>query len=333
MAHELRSNDYMFSGKGIKAWHGLGATVDGLLNADEALEAARLTWQVEKKAIMVAGGRKIPDMFATVRSDDQSVLGIVGDQYNVLQNADAFKFFDAVTQQGDAVYETAGSLFGGRRVFITASIPGLIRVGTGDDVLEQYLLLTNSHDGTSAVTAKLVTTRVVCNNTLSVALRERGTSVSIRHSRLMHDRLELATEVMGIANGRLQSLTEELNAFANHRMTDEQVRAFFNRTFGVKGVANDRQHADQEADVKDEKRAIPKLIELYESGAGAEMARGTLWGALNAVTEWTSHYRTYKQHEGGNDKADNKLNSLWFGQSATLADKAMAEARKLVTTR
>lgn len=330
MAHQLQANDFMVSGKGIKAWHGLGATVEGLLTASEALEAARLTWQVEKKAIMVAGGRKIPDMYATVRSDDQSVLGVVGDAYNVLQNADAFRFFDAITDTNEAVYETAGSLFGGRRVFITASIPGLIRVGTGDDVLEQYLLLTNSHDGTSAVTAKLVTTRVVCNNTLTVALREKGASVSIRHSRLMHDRLELAHEVMGIANGRLESLTEEFNAFAKHQMTDEQVRAFFNRTFGVKAGRGDHQFAEQETDVKDEKRAIPQLLELYESGMGAEMTRGTLWGAINAVTEWTSHHRTYKQHEGGNSKADNKLNSLWFGQSASLTDKAMAEARKLI---
>lgn len=330
MAHGLQGNDYMFSGNNIRAWHGLGATVEGLLTAAEALEAAKLNWIVEKKPIMVCGGRKIPDMFATVRNDDQSVLGIVGDAYNVLQNTDAFSFFDTIAERGDAIYETAGSLFGGRKMFITAKIPGLISVGNGEDLSEKYVLLTNSHDGTAAVQAKIIVTRVVCNNTLTAALREGGKSVSIRHSALMHDRLSVASNLLGVANKNFEQMEESFNAFQRHQMTDAEIKNYLLRCFNVAPVKGDQQFKDQESDVKKEQRAIGQILELHEVGKGSDMARGTLWGAFNAVTEWTNHYRTYKEHDGGNSKADNKLNSIWFGQSALLMDRALQEAHKLV---
>lgn len=330
MAHGLRSNDYMFSGNNIRAWHGLGATVEGLLTAAEALQAAKLEWSVEKKPIMVCGGRKIPDMFATIRNDDQSVLGIVGDGYNVLQNADAFSFFDTIAERGDAIYETAGSLFGGKKIFITAKIPGLISVGSGEDLSEKYVLLTNSHDGSAAVQAKIILTRVVCNNTLTAALREDGKSVSIRHSAMMHDRLAMASNLLGVANKKFEAMQESFNAFAKREMTDGEIRNYLLRCFNVASVKGDQQFKNQESDVKKEQRAIAQILELHETGAGADMTRGTLWGAFNAVTEWTNHHRTYKEQEGGNSRADNKLNSIWFGQSAALMDRALQEAHKLV---
>lgn len=331
MASGIQDNDYMFSGNGVRAWHGLGTTVEGLLTAAEALQAAKLDWQVEKKPIMVCGGRKIPDTYATVRTDDQSVLGIVGDNYNILQNTEAFSFFDTIAERGDAVYETAGSLFGGRRIFITAKIPGLIRVGTGEDISEKYILLSNSHDGSTAVQAKVITTRVVCNNTLTLALRERGGTVSIRHSALMQEKLTYASEMLGVANKRFQEMEEAFNAMQSRQMTNEQVKAYLTKCFGMTApVKGDKQHADQESDVSKEKRGIAKALELYETGMGSDMTRGTLWGAFNAVTEFTNHVRTYKQRENGNDRADNKLNSLFFGQSATLGDRAMVEAVKLL---
>ena len=330
MAHQLWSNDYMFSGNNVRAWHGLGATVDGLLTAAEALTAAKLEWAVEKKPIQVCGGKKIPDMYATVRNDDQSVLGIVGDAYNVLQNADAFSFFDTIAERGDAIYETAGSLFGGKKIFITAKIPGLISVGNGEDLSEKYVLLTNSHDGTAAVQAKIIVTRVVCNNTLTAALREGGKAVSIRHSALMHDRLAVASNLLGIANKNFQQMEESFNAFQRHQMNDAEIKNYLLRCFNIAPVKGDQQFKDQESDVKKEARAIGQILDLHEGGKGSDMARGTLWGAFNAVTEWTNHYRTYKEHDGGNSKADNKLNSIWFGQSALLMDRALQEAHKLV---
>lgn len=331
MAHQFQTNDHMVSGNNVRPWHGLGTVVSGLLTARETLEQAKLDWNVIKHPITLQGSDQIvPDAFATIRTDDNSVLGIVGNGYNILQNNDAFNFFDSIAERGDAIYETAGSLFGGRKIFITAKIPGLIQVGTGEDVSEKYVLLTNSHDGTGAVTAKLIVTRVVCNNTLTAALRESGRTVSIRHSQLMHDKLKLASDMLGIANQRFLDMEAQFNAMANVNMTEIQIRDFLNRCFDVNGVKGDKQTEDQEADARDEKRAIAQVMELHESGKGSDMTRGTLWGAFNAVTEWTNHYRTYKERTNGNSREDNKLNSLLFGQSAAVADRALALAGGIV---
>lgn len=334
MAHQFESNDHMVSGMGIRPWHGLGTVVEGLLTAKDTLEQAKLDWSVIKQPITLQGSdRIIPDNFATVRTDDNSVLGIVGNGYTILQNNDAFNFFDTIAERGDAIYETAGSLFGGRKIFITAKIPGLIRVGSGEDVSEKYVLLTNSHDGTGAVSAKLITTRVVCNNTLTMALRESGRTVSIRHSQLMHDKLKVASEMLGIANQRFQDMEQTFNAFLQHKMTETEVKNFLYQVFDTTPVVKgDKQDDNQESDIRDEKdkRAIIQILELHESGKGAEDTRGTLWGAFNAITEWTNHYRTYKQRESGNSREDNKLQSIFFGQSAALADRAIDIGKKLV---
>lgn len=325
MAHELRSNDHMVSGMGIRPWHGLGTVVEGLLTARETLEAAKLDWEVVKHPITLQGSdRIIPDNFATVRTDDKSTLGIVGNSYTILQNVDAFNFFDSVAERGDAIYETAGSLFGGRKIFITAKIPGLIRVGLAgnEDISEKYILLTNSHDGTGAVTVKLVTTRVVCNNTLTAALREGGRGISIRHSQLMHDKLAVAAQTIGIANKRFLEMEETFNQFANVNMRETEVRDFLRKCFELP--------SDIEKTSDKDKRAIAQVMELHEAGKGAEFTRGTLWGAFNAVTEWTNHYRTYKERDGGNTRENNKLNSLFFGQSAALIDRSFDLAKELV---
>lgn len=325
MAHQLQSNDYMASGNNIRPWHGLGAIVEGLMTAQEALIQARLGWTARKHPITLQGSEQIiPDSFAVTRDDDNSVLGIVGNSYQILQNADAFNFFDSIAERGDAVYETAGSLFGGRKIFITAKIPGLIRVGSGEDISEKYILLTNNHDGTGAVTAKIIVTRVVCNNTLTAAMRESGRSVSIRHSSQMHDKLAVASEVLGIANSRFQQMEESFNQMAAIQMKEQDVKNFLMRCFEVE--------MDSKPDTDDKyknQRAVIQCLELHESGKGSEMTRGTLWGAFNAITEWTSNYRTYKDR-GNSSKEDNKVNSIFFGQSSTLTDRAMAEAGKII---
>lgn len=326
MAHQLFSNDYMASGNGVRPWHGLGAIVEGLMTAQEALQHARLGWTARKHPITLQGSEQIiPDNFAVTRDDDNSVLGIVGTSYEILQNADAFNFFDSICERGDAVYETAGSLFGGRKIFITAKIPGLIQVGSGEDVTEKYILLTNSHDGTGAVTAKLVMTRVVCNNTLTVAMNEGGRSIRVRHSKQMHDKLAIAASLMGIANKRFVEMEESFNRMAAIQMKEQDVRDFLMRCFDAS--PGDVAKADSDEKYKNQ-RAVIQCLELHESGKGSEMTRGTLWGAFNSITEWTSHHRTYKDRNSS--KEDNKVNSIFFGNSSNLTDRALVEAGRIV---
>jgi phage/plasmid-like protein (TIGR03299 family) len=325
MAHHIESNDYMASGNGIRPWHGLGSIVEGMMTAQDALREARLGWTARKHPITLAGtDRIIPDQYAVTRDDDNSVLGIVGSSYEILQNADAFNFFDTIAERGDAIYETAGSLFGGRRIFITAKIPGLIQVGSGEDVTEKYILLSNSHDGTSAVSAKLVMTRVVCNNTLTAAMRESGRSISIRHSQLMHEKIRMATEMLGVANKRFIEMEQSFNEMLKVKMTEQDVKKYLMSVFDIQEPKTEDDRKSKDA------RAVIQCLELHETGKGSEMTRGTLWGAMNAVTEWTSHHRTYKERAGGNTRVDNKGNSILFGNSSALTERAVAMATKRI---
>lgn len=182
MAHQLHFNDatgkYSFFSVKEKAWHGLGIIVDQYPTSKEALQFAGLDYLVEKRPLFTYDnenhiadeetGTKIPevsvpDYFATMRTDNETVLGVVGKDYEVVQNMDAFSFFDSIVEGEGVMYETAGALGKGERIFITAKLPGYIRVGN-DDCLEKYLFLTTSHDGYGSIMAAFTPTRICCNN-------------------------------------------------------------------------------------------------------------------------------------------------------------------------
>jgi phage/plasmid-like protein (TIGR03299 family) len=192
MAHNLFYNEQtdkvsFFSVK-EKAWHGLGQIVADYPTSAEAIRYAGLDYTVEKRPLFTnalnndltgfdpdfaTSKLDVPAFFATVRNDNDSVLGVVGKDYEVVQNADAFQFFDAIVGGGDGIkYETAGALGKGERIFITAKLPDYIKVGK-QDMIEQYLFLTTSHDGFGSITAAFTPTRIVCNNTLNAALRNQ----------------------------------------------------------------------------------------------------------------------------------------------------------------
>lgn len=180
MAHELeiRNGKASMMYVGDLPWHGLGTALQKPATATEAIKAAKLDWEVVKTPVYacVGNNRLVPtDSFAVVRSDmvdkpECEVLGVVGKDYTPLQNRDAFSFFDPIAGEGAAIYHTAGVLAGGRRVWMLAKLPGETRV-IGDDISHKYLLLFNSHDGSGAVGVKFTPVRVVCQNTLTMALQ------------------------------------------------------------------------------------------------------------------------------------------------------------------
>jgi phage/plasmid-like protein (TIGR03299 family) len=178
---------------GDPPWHNLGIRLDHPATAEEAIEAAQLDYTVKKKPLRAVIHAKrhaeVGDHFATVRLDTGDVLGVVGSRYEVIQNRDAFAFFDALVGDDEAIYHTAGVLGKGERIWILAKLPDYIRVGK-NDLVEKYLLLTNSHDGSSLVRAKLTPIRVVCQNTLSVALNGSEQEVRIRHTANAREKLE-----------------------------------------------------------------------------------------------------------------------------------------------
>jgi phage/plasmid-like protein (TIGR03299 family) len=182
MAHNLNFNEqtgkYSFFSVKEKAWHGLGQIVEGYPNSAEGLKFAGLNYTVEKRKLFTFDNEnqaanedteikipeiEVPNYFATVRTDNENILGVVGRDYEVVQNIDAFSFFDSIVGGDGIQYETAGALGKGERIFITAKLPDYIKVGT-NDLIEQYLFLTTSHDGFGSITAAFTPVRIVCNN-------------------------------------------------------------------------------------------------------------------------------------------------------------------------
>jgi phage/plasmid-like protein (TIGR03299 family) len=304
MSHEVET---MFSGSNQRPWHGLGTILPGRLTTAEAIVAAGLDWSVELhevQAKMPDGTLlPVPDRRAVVRDTDRRVLGTVGLGYSPLQNRDAFAIVEPLVAASEGVWETAGSLWGGRAVWALAKLPGEIvvrRPGGIEDPVKGYLLVTNRHDGTQAVQIKLTPIRVVCRNTLGQALV--GGSLNIRHTAGVVERVRDASEQLGLVNKLTAELGEAFNAMAATNLTDAQALTYFRRTLREWATPVELSEEDAVRDdvetVESLSRRLNKVLDLYESGRGAELSRGTAWGAYNAVTELIDHETGYRSDDG-----------------------------------
>jgi phage/plasmid-like protein (TIGR03299 family) len=302
---------------GSPPWHQLGVQLQNPATAQEAIQAAGLDYKVKLKPVKTIVNRKhkvVPNTFATVRTDTSEILGVVGSRYEPIQNKDAFSFFDALVGSDEAIYETAGVLGRGERIWILAKLPDYIRVGK-NDIVNKYLLLTNSHDGSAVVRAKLTPIRVVCSNTLSVALNGGEQEVRIRHTANAIHKLEQAHKLLGLTNNLYQQLDTILNRMALRKITGKQLIDY------VKTLVP----ANPEATFQTRNENIRNtILSLYESGQGSDMNRGTVWSAYNAVTELVDHV----QHSRNSDK---QLRSMWFGSGKKLKLRAFALAQKMLT--
>jgi phage/plasmid-like protein (TIGR03299 family) len=297
-------------------WHGLGVQLENPATSAEAIQHAGLDFKVKLKPVKTVVNRKqviIPNSFATVRTDTSAVLGVVGSRYEVIQNISAFAFFDALVGPEEAIYHTAGVLGKGERIWILAKLPDYIRVGK-NDVINKFLLLTNSHDGSSLVRAKLTPIRVVCNNTLSAALAGSEQEVRIRHTANAVNRLEEGHKLLGLTNTLYSQLEAIFNRMNLKKVTDKQLMDY------VKKLIPENPDAVFQTRNQNIREAI---LELHETGEGAEMSRGSIWGAYNAVTEYTDHV----QHSRD---AQKRLNSIWFGGGERLKHKAFDLALKML---
>lgn len=340
MSHEMRENDTCLSGSNIVPWHRHpgSTTIKGRATASEVLKLAGLDWEVKKVPLMLAdgSGRVLDDAMATQRADDGTILGVVGEKYEVIQNRDSLQVFQAVSEVGDAIFETAGSLFGGSKIYVSALIDGLIEVGK-DDITKKYLLFMSSHDGSSAATVRLSSVRVICANTMQMALRENGRHVAIRHTNNANDNLRLATEMLGLANQRFKDMEESYNEMLKVQVSESEMKSYLERCFKkAMPKPTDKQDKAQGEDivgVNKEKvvRAIPQILELYETGHHLPQDAGTLYRLFQSVTEFSNHKRQSRSFEKSmNTKEDNALNSILFGQSANLNEIAYKEAVKLL---
>ena len=319
----------MVSGKGIKPWHNEGVIVDGLMTASECLNQAGLSWGVTKEPLQTASGVVVPNAFAVQRSDNNAILGTVGNQYTPLQNADAFSYMDAITQDhGSAKYETAGALGKGERVWLQVSIEGDISIkGKGKDVgdtIQRYILLANSHDGSSPLLVATTMVRVVCQNTLTAAIADASTMFKVRHTKGIGGKVEDIREALGIINQSYTDLEEKLQRLVNIKVSDKAFDGYL-ASLGF----------DTEAVKGKGKGTVDSIKALWGGegmGANLATAKGTAWGALNAVTEFVDHQRPTRLTASGSFKTEGeaRLASQWFGSGLKLKDEALEKALALV---
>jgi len=311
MSHEFESGVFTRE----PAWHGLGITLPDRddISVTEALEIGGLRWTV-KKVPCTYKDQTVPERFFTVRESDDHVLGVVGDQYRVAQNADAFAWADELVGGGCKV-KTAGSLRGGRRVWVLGALPQRSNLLPDSEALDHYLLLWNSHDASTAIRAQLTTIRVVCNNTLTwadSAARAMKVSYSIRHTTNAESKLAEAQRVLGLAQMAADQAEQIAAELLAKEMSRQDVRAFLNELVPVpteEGRSRTMAEHTQAA-----------IWGCYTTSDDITPIRDTAWGALQAVTEFDSHIARGRNTSGAS-LAENRFARLTSGDS--LATRAL----------
>jgi len=301
MAHELE----IINGQAQMAyresqglpWHGLGVPVSDDMTPQQMMEAAGLDWTVEKidtiyrhKGDMHKTGQQ-----ALVRSTDSKILTQVGPGWNPVQNSEAFDFFTDFVSAGDMVMDTAGSLKDGQIVWALADVRDGFSLFNGDEV-NGYLLFSNPHQYGKAIDIKFIMTRVVCNNTLAVALNEKN-QPSVRVNHRSEFNAEKVKEVLGLSHNKIEKFKEAAEFLGSKRYTDEKLTEFFGVVFG-KSSKEKEQLA----------RTAKEAMGYVENQPGDNFAPGTWWNAYNAVTYMSDHKLGRTQ--------DTRLTSAWFGTNA-----------------
>lgn len=314
MAHEIEfvNGKAQMAYAGDLPWHGLGTRVPDDLTPEQMLEAAGLNWEVEKiEAFAKVGGKNVSvDRSALVRKTDNKILGVVSNDWNPVQNSEAFEFFNDFIAEGDMEMHTAGSLRGGQIVWALAKVKDGFSLFGGDEV-ESYLHFTNFHQYGYSTDVRFTPIRVVCNNTLTLSLNTKvERMVKISHRREFDgDNVKL---MLGIAAEKLAKYKEMAQFLGSKRYTNENVVDYFKRIFPVSGGDNAKKEISKNANV---------ALGVLDTQPGAEFARGSWWQAFNTVTYLTDHL--------AGRTADTRLASAWYGYNKNLKTKALETALEM----
>jgi phage/plasmid-like protein (TIGR03299 family) len=280
-----------------------------------------LNWNVKTEPVFTAGMEAV-EARVTRRDSDNKILGVVGKNYEPLQNTQAFDFFQPFLDSKLAAIETAGSLRGGKRVFVLAKINRDPSVIVAEDIVEKYVLLSNSHDGSTAVRVGFTPIRVVCQNTLAMAHgNESSALIRVRHTSKVRANVEAVREIMDVANSRFEATAAQYRFLASREINAADLEKYVKIVFGkekLDAVAKNLGVVDVSG-----KRLMAEIVPLFESGRGNSQnkVRGTYWAAYNAVTEYLQYYRGSSE--------DLRLDSLWFGQAGAVNKKALEVAMRV----
>jgi len=308
MAHNIayKNNKHSFVSHKERAWHGLGTIVDDAMTAKEAIVLAGLDYNVRKDRVAVIlpddaakSAKYVPNTYATYRTDTLDVFGIVSDRYEIVQNIDAFKFMDSVIGDGvdRAMFETAGALGNGQTIFITAKLPTYIKIN-GHDVIENYLVISNGHDGKSSLEIFLTPVRVVCANTLSYGSQVSKLKITLRHTTSINDKLIDARELLNVSNTMSNNMQSVLQELTKVKVTDVQAESYFNNLFlttdEVANLALDNVKYYGTANISSRKKNVLNAVNTYyQSGIGQSGITGSAYGVYNAVTGYLSNVKSY----------------------------------------
>jgi phage/plasmid-like protein (TIGR03299 family) len=312
MSHGITDTDSMFSvdSRRRPPWHGLGAVLDEYPKSiDEALEKAGLGWKVSHGDVLVVKRPKWTDDFgmthsaelipangfkANIREDTGDVLGIVSDEYEVVTNKEAFAFLDALIGS-DMHFETAGSLWGGRRVWVLARLPEYVELG--GDLSATYVYVANSHDGSMGVTAAVTPIRIVCANTLGAALRqsERGVAAQrtfrFRHTGNLEAKFVEARQVLGMTINYQQQFKELADRLARQPISERALERSVLRHLWVVGEDMGKRARENR------ERTIESVLSIFRGGGAAGDTRGnspgSKWVAYNSIAEHLDYGRRY----------------------------------------
>lgn len=335
-----------FNAKGINTsfvskreipWHSLGKVVDAM-TSEEAIKLAGMDFEVGiapvyanvggiekeitknvprviRETIKVNGElqnsfsrvKMIPDKYCTYRKDTNDVFGIVGNKYEVVQNTEAFDFFDSIVGDKMAIYETAGALGNGEQVFVSAKLPSFMEIHK--DLIEQYLLLSTSHDGSGSINVLFTPIRVVCNNTLSAALKGSTNIVRIKHTKNARERLEASKKILGIVDKNGNTLSEVYKHLHKQVIHDEDFDKLVMDTYGY--IPDNRGIFSDTAQKK-----LDAITEYYHTGFGQAELVGTKYGAFNAITGYIQNVEPIKDES-------KFFNSNFYGKGASIRQKSL----------
>ena len=322
MAHLIQIND----GKadiayvGETPWHGLGSKLSPKSPLEVWLKESGMGWEAKKSPIMFRdcdGGEHYGDSQIIYRSDTKAQLGVCSNRYQIVQPAEVLEFYRDLVGTQDWDIEVAGCLDGGKRLWALAKTDGEFNVNGTIDKIGTYLLLATSFDGSMATVGKFTSVRVVCNNTLQMSLSSGEAQVSISHSTKFNP--VTMKEKLGIYANATSKMQDEVNELAKYRMKDSEAMKFIVEVLEGKNVDVDNM-TTRGANI------IKNVFDLYRGrGMGSTLvsSEGTLWGAVNALTEYVDHHV--------NSRSDNnRLRSAWFGGGNETKNTAYNNALKLV---
>lgn len=288
MASGIMENDMSFV-VGEPAWHGLGKNIKEAVSSEEAIRIANLDWDV-LQVPLYAGTKEVPGYYGNIRSDTKDFLGMVTAKYKITQNTEAFSFVDDIMAQKDipCTYESAGSLFNGKRVYLLAKMPNREILG---DQIENYLFFSNSFNGKSSIKVGLTCTRICCNNTLQLAIKEANRVWSFRHMGNLEEKKREAMITLGLATSYLDAMALEAERLAKIKVNAQK---FVEELFPL-----DENEAERAK--KNILTSREEVLNIFTKKEDLQNFRKDGWGAYNAVADFVSNVaplrmtKTYKE--------------------------------------